>query len=184
MRIHNLLIENFKGAEKITIPANGANVLISGENGTGKSTIADAYNWIFTGKFFDGGLGEVNAFDANGKILRDTKIHAVEIELEDKKIRRELVNNFDKRGNFKSTEQKFYVDGVLLKQKDFDAEILKITNGAALNPFNFCTAAWKERRNILLRMCKIDDAEILKNFPDLKLENLSAENFISAKKLR
>ena len=139
MKINSLKIENFKAIENLEIVADGANVKVIGQNGTGKSSIADAYTWAFTGKFFDGSIGEVNFFDADGKLIRDKKIHAVEIELDDKTtIRRESVNTFDKLGNFKSTTQNFFVDGVELKQKDFDAEILKITGGAALNPFGFC----------------------------------------------
>lgn len=107
MKIISMRLENFKGEEQREIIANGANVTISGQNGTGKSTIADAYFWAMTGKFSDGSIGEVNFFDADGKLKRDKKIHAVEIELDDKTtIRRELVNNFDKLGNFKATKDK------------------------------------------------------------------------------
>lgn len=186
MKINSLKIENFKAIENLEIVANGANVTISGQNGTGKTTVADAYFWIFTGKFADGSIGEVNQYDADGKLIRDGKIHAVEIELDDKTtIRRESVNTFDKVGNFKSTTQNFFVDGVELKQKDFDAEILKITGGAALNPFGFCQMAWKERRNILMKMCPIDNAAVIATneiFQQLNLKNFAPDAFITAKK--
>ena len=136
MKIISIRMENFKGEEKREIIANGENATISGQNGTGKSTIADAYFWAMTGKFSDGTTGEVNFYDADGKLIRDKKVHAVEIELDDNTtIRRESVNTFDKLGNFKATTQNYFIDGVELKQKEFDVEIAKLTNGAALNPF-------------------------------------------------
>lgn len=65
-----------------------------------------------TGKFSDGTSGEVNFFDAEGKLKRDKKIHSIEIEFDDHTtIRRELVNNFDKLGNFKATTQNYFIDG-------------------------------------------------------------------------
>ena len=186
MKIISIRLENFKGEEKREIFADGANVIISGQNGTGKTTIADAYFWIFTGKFADGTSGEVNFFDADGKLIRDKKIHAVEIELDDKTtIRRESVNTFDKLGNFKSTTQNYFIDGVELKQKDFDAEISKITGGAALNPFGFCQMSWKERRNILMKMCKVDDSAVIASdeiFQQLNLGKFTPDAFITAKK--
>ncbi len=134
MKICSMKLENFKAIENLEIIADRKNVVVSGQNGTGKTSISDAYTWVLTGKFADGNIGEVNFYDAAGNLNRDRKIHAVEIELDDKTtIRRELVNTFDKHGNFKATTQNFYIDGVAVKQKEFDVEILKITGGAALN---------------------------------------------------
>ena len=67
MKIISIRMENFKGEQGREIIANGENVTISGRNGTGKSTIADAYFWAMTGKISDGSIGEVNSFDTDGK---------------------------------------------------------------------------------------------------------------------
>ena len=162
MRIVSITMENFKGEKRREIVADGGNVTISGKNGSGKTTIFDAYTWALTGKFSDGSIGEVNFYDADGNLIRDGKIHAVEIELDDKTvIRRESLNTFDRAGNFKATTQNFFIDGVELKQKEFELEILKITKGAPLNAFGFCQMAWKERRKILMKMCPIDNAAVI-----------------------
>lgn len=186
MKIYSMKLENFKAIGNLEIFADGKNVVVGGQNGTGKTSISDAYTWALTGKFSDGNIGEINFFDANGNLIRDKKIHSVEIELDDKMtIRRELLNTFDKHGNFKATTQNFYIDGVVVKQKDFDAEILKITGGSALNPFSFCTMNWKERRQILMKMCPIDNAAVIatdKIFQELNLQNFAPEMVISMNK--
>ena len=186
MKVYSMKLENFKAIENLEIIADGKNVTVGGQNGTGKTSISDAYTWALTGKFSDGAVGEVNFYDADGKLIRDKKIHSVELELDDKTvIRRELVNSFDKHGNFKATTQNFYIDGVAVKQKEFDAEILKLTGGAALNPFSFCTMNWKERRQILMKMCPVDNAAVIATdeiFQQLNLQNFSPEMVISMNK--
>ena len=179
MKILNLKVENICGVERGEIFADGANVLLSGQNGAGKSTYANAYSLLMTGKFYDGTTGEVNFQDASGNYIRDDKVHAVEVEFESGlHLRREFLNKFDKQKNFTGVTQKFFVDGVPYKQKDFDAKINRLTQGAPINPFGFCKMAWKERRQILMSMIAVDDAEILKNFPELELGKLDAQSFI------
>lgn len=186
VKINSVRLENFKGIENLVINASGANVIIRGENGTGKSTVSDAYFWTLTGKFTDGSLGEVNRYDADGKLIRDEKVHAVEIELDDSTtIRRESINVFDKNGNFKSTTQNFYIDGVELKQKEFESEVAKITCGVSINPFSFCQMNWKERRNILMKMSPIDEVAVRasdESFKQLNLGKYAADTFISVQK--
>lgn len=48
--LNNMHIVNFKGIQDLEIAFDGKNTLIAGYNGTGKSTIADAYFWATTGK--------------------------------------------------------------------------------------------------------------------------------------
>ncbi len=185
-KIISIRMENFKGETRREIVADGENVTISGQNGSGKTTIFDAYTWALTGKFSDGSIGEVNFYDADGNLIRDGKIHSIEIEFDDKTvIRRESLNTFDKSGNFKATTQNFFIDGVQLKQKEFELEIMKITNGAPLNPFGFCQMAWKERRKILMKMCPIDNAAVIASneiFQQLNFGNFAPDAFITAQK--
>ena len=54
MKLNRLTLQNFKGVEKLTIEPQGANMAILGENGTGKTTVADAYAWVVFGKSFTG----------------------------------------------------------------------------------------------------------------------------------
>lgn len=48
IELMELRVENFKGIKEFILKLNGDNVRISGENGTGKTTIADAFFWLFS----------------------------------------------------------------------------------------------------------------------------------------
>ena len=165
MKILKMTLKNICGVENGEIFADGADVFITGKNGSGKTTYANAYSLLMTGKYFDGATGEVNFQDASGNYIRDDKVHAVEIEFESGlHLRREFLNKFDKQKKFTGITQKFYADGAPLKQKDFDAKINRLTQGMPVNVLSFCKMAWKERRQILMSMIAVDDAEILKNW--------------------
>ena len=47
LKIKSITIENFKGVREKTINLDGKNAIISGQNGAGKTTVADAYFWVF-----------------------------------------------------------------------------------------------------------------------------------------
>jgi|GEM_PF-2152497 len=183
MKILKMTLNNICGTEYGEINCGGADVYISGQNGAGKTTYANAYSLLLTGKYFDGTTGEVNQLDAQGNYIRDEKVHAVEAEFDNGLVfRREFVNTFDKGGNFKGITQKFFVDGVPLKQKSYDAKVERLTGGAPINPFGFCKMKWQERRQILMSMIHVEDAELLKEFPELELGRLDVQSFIDGKK--
>lgn len=183
MKIFSLTLKNICGVEQGEILADGQNAVITGQNGTGKTTYANAYSLLMTGKFFDGTAGEVNKLGTDGNFIRDKKTHAVEVTFDNEQtFRREFLNQFDKSGNFKGTTQKFFVGGVPKKQKEFDAKIFELTQGMPINLFGFCKMNWKERRQILMAMIHVDNQEILKKFPELDLGKLDVQSFIDAKK--
>lgn len=54
IRLLNLNIQNFKGIKKFTLDAGGRSLIIQGKNGTGKTSLADAWYWLLTGSNADG----------------------------------------------------------------------------------------------------------------------------------
>ena len=50
LTIKQLKLENFKGIKNKTIVFDYKNAVIKGINGSGKTTCADAFYWIFTNK--------------------------------------------------------------------------------------------------------------------------------------
>ena len=49
-RIDKIMLENFCGITSLRVNCGGENTVIRGDNATGKSTIANAFMWVFTGK--------------------------------------------------------------------------------------------------------------------------------------
>ena len=54
IRLNKIVVKNFKALERMEVKANGKDVTVLGKNGTGKTTVADAYAWLMTGKGIDG----------------------------------------------------------------------------------------------------------------------------------
>ena len=49
IRVESLEISEFRGIRKLTLNFNGKNFAICGPNGTGKSGVVDAVEFVFTG---------------------------------------------------------------------------------------------------------------------------------------
>lgn len=59
LRLQRLELRNFKGLKHSVLDAKGSDVLITGENGVGKTTFMDGYFWLLFDKDSEG-LGEFN----------------------------------------------------------------------------------------------------------------------------
>ncbi|HSQ87010.1 MAG TPA: hypothetical protein VLM43_20070, partial [Desulfobacterales bacterium] len=54
IKLLNLKIINFKAIKKFTLDAGGRSLIVQGKNGTGKTSLADAWYWLLTGSNADG----------------------------------------------------------------------------------------------------------------------------------
>ena len=50
LTLNKMVIDNFKGIEHLELPIYPTTTHIFGRNGSGKTTIADAYTWVLLGK--------------------------------------------------------------------------------------------------------------------------------------
>ena len=70
MKILSLKLTNFKGIRSFQISPEGADVSILGDNGTGKTTVFDAFTWLFSGKNSLGAADfEIKTLDENGNTI-------------------------------------------------------------------------------------------------------------------
>lgn len=177
VRIKTLRLKNFKGIESFTLEANGSNVTIFGDNGTGKTTIFDAFTWLLYDKDslnsaqFDikplNGLGEAqhgNEHSVEGVLLID----GAEITL--KKVYREKWQK--KRGSahkvFVGHEVDYFIDDVPVKLKEYKDRVNSLCEESIskllTNPRYFNEIlSWQDRRKLLLEVCgNVSDADVIR----------------------
>lgn len=182
IKLLRLQIRNFKGIRELDIALDGKDVTISGENGTGKTSIIDSFTWLLFGK---DSIGKsdfgIKPIDENGEVIHqlETSVEAVfKIASEEKAFKKTLTEIWTrKRGaaeaEFTRNENNFYIDGVPKKKSEYtavvsgivDEEVFKIIT----NPLYFNESVnWKNRRTVLLAICgDISDEEVINSNPEL-----------------
>ena len=179
-RIQSMKLLNFCGIPQLEIAPGGADLSIYGDNATGKTTIANAFAWLFTGKNASGTAD----FDPAPLDSTNAKIHNLETSVAVKFTngvwyRRVLAEVWTKKrgevtAQLTGTKTAYYKDDVPLKEKDFNAEIEALWGGA--EQFRMLTAVgyfpavmdWKARRKLLLEMCgDVQDEDVIASTPEL-----------------
>ena len=183
MKILKLTLQNFKGIRHFILDTQGKDTNIYGDNGTGKTTLADAFMWLLFGKDSQNKTDfEIKTLGPDGEPEHGLE-HMVEavLELEDgsqfalKKIYREVWQK--KRGSataeFTGHTTNHFVDGVPVQKKEYDARIAEIADE---NIFRLLTDPryfnevlhWQKRRELLLEVCgDVSDAEVIASKTDL-----------------
>jgi len=205
--IKKLQLTNFKGIKAFETEFKHITDIF-GENAAGKTTIFDAFTWLFFGKdSTDRKDFELKPLDKNGKALQkvDVEVCAViEVDgkpIEIKKVLREKW--VKKRGEltpeFAGNENLFYWNDVPLQLKQFQDKIGELLNENVFklitNPLYFNSLKWQERRSVLLQIAgEITSDELVQINPDFKnlitllgdksLEELKREISVKKKKLK
>ena len=66
IQIDELHIIGFKGIKDLVLSFGGHSAVISGRNGTGKTSVYDAFLWLLFGKVSDGSKADVKPLTAHG----------------------------------------------------------------------------------------------------------------------
>jgi len=168
MSLEKMVIENFKGTRKLTIDF-AEETHIFGMNGTGKTTIPDAFSWVLFNKDSKGNAPGSDNFrekplDADGHEIHnlDTMVELV-CKLDGQRFdlkRRQSENWVKKRGStnpvFQGNVSTYWINDVETKLTDFKARIAEIAPEeifrliGTLAAFN--TQDWKKRRAQLLAL--------------------------------
>lgn len=185
MRLLKLNLMNFQNIRSLELDFNGGKSGdILGDNGTGKTTIANSISWLLFDKSSTGAKGfNPKTKDVEGDMHHLE--HGVEgvFEVDSgrivtlKKIMKEVYKK--KRGSaseeFDGHTVDYYIDGVPSKLSEFNAAVSDFCGGntersrVLTNPTYFSEEmSVDERRKILLEMCgDISDEDILAANPDL-----------------
>lgn len=181
MKLTKLELLNFKGLKSFAINING-DVVIRGDNATGKTTVFDSVCWLLFGKdsldradfeikTLDGGepIHKVN-HEVTGTFTLD---EGGTIELQ--RVYREKYSS-PRGGEVTMTGHTtdYFVDGVPKKEKEYKEIVNDLVNENIFklitNPLYFNeTYSWQNRRKLLLEMCgDISDEDVIASHGDLK----------------
>lgn len=178
IKLDELELINFKGVRNLFITANGHDINIFGENASGKTTIADGYNWLLFGKdsrdrtdFSIKTLlksGEPvhhrdhsvrGAFTINGNLLSLKRVfHEVWVK-----------KSNSPKETFSGHETKYYINGVPSRKREYDMQVISLVNGdeklfkLLSSPTYFNEVLlWKDRRTTLLNICgNVSDSDVI-----------------------
>ena len=183
MILLRLSLSNFKGIRSLTLEPEGRSFTAFGANATGKTTIADAFHFLMFGKDSAGSADfAVKTLTPDGEPHHGLD-HEVSAELlldsgRRIKLRRVYRETWTKRRGEAQRQltghtTDYFIDGVPLQKKDFDAEIAQICPEDVFrlltDPLRFAERIhWSRRREILLEVCgDVTDADVIAADPRL-----------------
>jgi DNA repair exonuclease SbcCD ATPase subunit len=173
IQIKKISLINFKGLrnQEITFDKTTS---IFGDNGTGKTTIFDAFTWMLFGKdSTDRKDFEIKTLDKNNLVIPQIEHEVSAILLvdgEEISIKRILKENWvKKRGSleseFSGNVTDYYWNEVPMQQKEFQTKVGQILDETVFkmitNPLAFNSMKWQDRRNALIQIAgEISDNEL------------------------
>lgn len=181
MKLTKLELLNFKGLKSFTINLNG-DVVIRGDNATGKTTVFDSVCWLLFGKdSLDRADFEIKTLDGGEPIHKVNHEVTGTFTLDEggtvelKRVYREKYSS-PRGGEVTLTGHTtdYFVDGVPKKEKEYKEIVSSLVDESIFklitNPLYFNeTYSWQNRRKLLLEMCgDIDDISAINSRDDLR----------------
>ena len=184
MKLLSMTLHDFKGVKDIELKANGKSLAVRGANGTGKSTLMNAFLWLLTGKDSQG-RSDYNIFplDQSGKRLPGSFPAVTAVLSVDSgtqvTLSRTLNEKWTKRrgaaeSEYNGDETKCTIDDVPVSITEYNQRMAAVCSlGLApvlLNASYFSeqTKDYKERRKLLLSYFgDLQEMDILRDSPTL-----------------
>lgn len=174
--IKQIVLQNFKFCKNATYTFDGKNVTVCGANGSGKTTIFDAFTWLLFGKdSLDNAKFEIRPLDKNGKQIDNVEICVVAtLEIDGKEVelkKTQKQNWVKKRGTqnpvLQGNVNEYEIDGYPRSEKDYKEYINGIVSDDLFkmltNPTYFPNMPWKEQRAVIMKLVtKVSDVELAK----------------------
>ena len=206
--IEELRLRNFRGARDVRVSFAAGTNIVCGDNGTGKSTLMDAFLWLLFGKDAEERKDcEIKRIEA-GERLRQTDATVecrIDVDGQQNTLRRSLREVWSKpRGAtepvFKGNETEYTINDVPKKMSEFDAWVAE--HLAPADVFRMLTDAgcfprlkWEKQREKLFELAGgVDEeavkasvdglADLLARLSDKSLEDYKRELAARKRKLR
>ena len=173
--IEELRLRNFRGARDVRVSFAAGTNIVSGDNGTGKSTLMDAFLWLLFGKDAEERKDcEIKRIEA-GERLRQTDATVecrIDVDGQQNTLRRSLREVWSKpRGAtepvFKGNETEYSINDVPKKMSEFDrwvaehlapADVFRLLTDAGCFP----RLKWEKQREKLFELAGGVDEEAVK----------------------
>lgn len=181
IKLVQLTINSFKGCQHLLLDFQGRGATIYGDNGTGKTTIYDAFSWLLFGRDSRGrGDFEIKPLDSAGQVADHAAVTAVEAVLSVDGVPLQLRRTYferwsTKRGSAEATydgnTSEYYVDDVPTKKNEYERRVSELVNEELFRMLTnvswFCEGLeWRRRRDMLLQVCQLpEDRAIMAGDP-------------------
>ncbi len=187
IHLHQLTLTNFKGIRQLTIEFN-AITNIQGDNGTGKSTVFDAFTWLLFGKdSHDAKDFNIKTLDETGQAIPMLD-HMVEgiLTADDisMTLKRVYCEKWTRRRGAEQSELTghetlFWWNGVPLQAGDYKSKIDNLINEGLFklltSTLYFNSMKWQDRRQVLILIAgKIGDQEVIVNMDKAQVRDITA----------
>ncbi len=174
--LSRLSLRNFKGCKSFELVVNGRNAKTYGDNATGKTTLFDAFSWLFFDKDSQNKSNfQIKTLDENNNVIPGLE-HDVEAEFningENLKLKKVFAEKWTKKrgqaiAEFTGHTTTYFIDDVPVKKKEYEAKIESIMSE---DIFKLLTSPtyfneqlhWQKRREILLSIAgDVTDNEVI-----------------------
>ena len=175
LKVKQIALQNFKGC-KTNEPYvfDGKNVTVCGANGSGKTTIFDAFTWLLFGKdSLDNAKFEIRPLDKDGKQIDNVEICvAATLEIDGKEVelkKTQRQNWVKKRGTqnpvLQGNVNEYEIDGYPRSASDYEEYINGIVSDDLFkmltNPTYFPNMPWKDQRATIMKFASdVSDVEL------------------------
>lgn len=195
IKIKSLSLINFKGIKSLNIDF-GKETNIHGANGTGKTSIFDAFTWLLFGKdSTDRTAFELKTLDQDNNVIPkiDHEVSAViEVDGEESELKRIFKEKWVKRrgaleSEFGGNETHYFWNDVPLTQRDFSAKISNLVDESVFklitSPTAFNSLKWPDQRQVLIDISGgVTNEDVARGNPEFqdllsKLTNKSMEEY-------
>ena len=177
--LNKLVLTNFKGIKHYTLDFDSKETNIHGKNGSGKTTVADAYSWLLFGKNSQNQTDfGIKTLGVNNDPIHNLN-HSVEgvfmVDDSEVTLKRVYSEKWTKKKGNETQEltghsTDFFINGVPLSLSEYKLKVDKIISEEfqklLSNPLFFNQSMkWNDRRVVLSKIVgEISDSEVYSNF--------------------